>query len=208
MQFVAISDTHNQHQSLVLPPADAIIHAGDVTSRGSEYEVVQFMEWFTSLDYKYKIFIAGNHDFFFEQAPQALIHKLIPQNVIYLNDSLVEIASIKIWGSPISPWFYNWAFNRHRGEQIKKHWDLIPNDIDIIITHGPAYDVLDTTANGDRVGCKDLKNKIQQTTAKVHICGHIHEAYGPKEINAVKYINASVLNLQYNLANKPILITV
>jgi Icc-related predicted phosphoesterase len=204
MKFVAISDTHGKHQKLILPKGDVIIHAGDVSSKGQENEIVDFLKWFSALDFEYKIFIAGNHDFYFERQKNTIIQQLIPSNIIYLNDSSTKIQGISIWGSPISPWFYNWAFNRHRGEAIKKHWDKIPPNTDILITHGPAFGILDKTTRQDSVGCQDLLNKIKEIQPKFHICGHIHEAYGHEKQNNTEYFNASILDENYNLKNKPI----
>jgi len=208
MKIVVISDTHTQHRKVKLPDADMIIHAGDISSRGLQHEVFDFYQWFGSLDYKYKIFIAGNHDFYFEKHSQATILKEIPDNLIYLNDSGVEIEGLKIWGSPIQPWFYDWAFNRHRGDAIKKHWNLIPRNTDILITHGPAYGVLDKTIRGMPVGCEELRKSIDTIKPKVFICGHIHEAYGVEEISETKFINASVLDEHYRLVNSPVLIEI
>jgi Icc-related predicted phosphoesterase len=204
LKFVTISDTHGKHSSLILPAGDVLIHAGDISMKGEEYEIVDFLKWFESLDFEHKILISGNHDFYFERETAADIQKLIPKNIVYLNDSMVTINGINIWGSPISPWFFNWAFNRHRGEPIKKHWDLIPNEVDIVVTHGPVYSVLDTTTDGQTVGCEDLLNKVKEVKPKVHICGHIHEAYGTAEKFGTKFINASVLNARYQLVNEPI----
>ncbi|MBK9258005.1 MAG: metallophosphatase domain-containing protein [Saprospiraceae bacterium] len=204
MKFITISDTHGQHQALNLPDGDVLIHAGDVSSRGTEYEVRSFLEWFAGLDFTYKIFIAGNHDFFFEQKDATTIKSLIPENVIYLNDSGVNIEGISIWGSPVSPWFYDWAFNRQRGADIKKHWDLIPDHTEILITHSPAFGILDRTTSGQHAGCEELKDKIEATKPKVHVCGHIHEAYGKKVTIDTLYINASVLNVHYQLVNDAI----
>jgi Icc-related predicted phosphoesterase len=204
MKFTTISDTHGKHNYLQLPAGDVLIHAGDVSSMGKEYEVLNFLDWFAKQDYEYKIFIAGNHDFYFERMPDADIQNIIPKNVIYLNDSGVTINGINIWGSPISPWFYDWAFNRHRGEPIKKHWDMIPSNTDILITHGPVFGILDYTNSGMRVGCEDLLVKVQEVKPKFHICGHIHEAYGMQEKDGTTFINASVLNEKYVLVNEPI----
>jgi Icc-related predicted phosphoesterase len=204
LKFTTISDTHGKHHSLALPAGDVLIHAGDVSSRGKESEIVYFLEWFAKQDYEHKILIAGNHDFYFEQMPTTDIEKLIPSNVIYLNDSGTTINGINIWGSPVSPWFYDWAFNRHRGEPIKKHWDLIPADTNILITHGPAFGILDYTTNGMRVGCEDLLQSIETIQPAFHICGHIHEAYGQVEKNGTTFINASVLNERYELVNDAI----
>jgi Icc-related predicted phosphoesterase len=207
MRFVAISDTHGSHQ-FDLPPGDVILHAGDVSSRGLKAEVEHFVDWFSNLDYQYKVFIAGNHDFFFEKASPGEIQALIPDNLIYLNDSGVEIEGIKIWGSPIQPWFYNWAFNRQRGDDIKRHWALIPTDSDIVITHGPVFGIQDQTFHGQLVGCKDLLRAIQRVAPKVHVCGHIHEAYGTKQVGETLFINASILDLGYTIAHDPVVFDV
>ncbi|MBC5833810.1 metallophosphoesterase [Flavobacterium sp. F372] len=204
MKFVIISDTHGQHKNLTLPKGDVIIHAGDISQRGKESEIIDFLNWFKDLDFKYKIFIAGNHDFFFEKTSENDIQKIIPENIIYLCDSGIEVENIKIWGSPITPWFYDWAFNRPRGAQISHHWQLIPIDTDILITHGPAFGKLDKTTRGENVGCEDLLHIIESIQPKVHICGHIHEGYGQTTSSKTKFINASVLDEKYGLTNPPI----
>ena len=203
MKIICISDTHGLHNNVSLPDGDLLIHAGDVTSRGTRQEVLDFINWFESLkQYTYKIFIAGNHDFFFEDAIESEVKNLLPDNLIYLNDSGVEIEGIKIWGSPIQPEFYNWAFNRKRGSAIKKHWDLIPDDTDILITHGPPANILDKTTTGLNVGCQDLLDVCQKVKPKFHIFGHIHEAYGTTLTQDTMYINASVLTKKYEVRNE------
>lgn len=204
MKFVAISDTHGQHKGLALPKGDVVIHAGDISSRGKEHEVIDFLDWFKDLDFKYKIFIAGNHDFLFEKEMAERITEIIPEGVIYLKDSEATIEGIKIWGSPITPWFHDWAFNRKRGEEIAKHWDLIPNDVDIILTHGPAYGLLDKTIYGDCVGCEDLLKAINRIKPRFHVCGHIHERYGIIPFGHTTFINASVMDHRYRRVNQPI----
>lgn len=207
MKFVAISDTHCRHRNLRLPRADAIIHAGDITYRGLESEVTDFLSWFSKLNYTYKIFIAGNHDFYFEKNPLR-IPKLIPEGVIYLNDSGAEINGIKIWGSPVTPLFFNWAFNRQRGEALRKHWQLIPAGTDILITHGPPFGILDTVISQQHVGCRDLLQTVNTVRPKAHVYGHIHEAYGTLKRNGIQYINACLLNEAYEMVNKPVVFEV
>ena len=207
MRFVAISDTHGKH-NFELPEGDVLLHAGDVSSRGLKTEIQRFLDWFAGLDYTYKIFIAGNHDFFFEEASADDIQAMIPPELIYLNDSGVEIAGIHIWGSPIQPWFYDWAFNRQRGPAIQKHWDLIPANSDIVITHGPVFGIHDRTVSGLPVGCEDLLPVIQRIKPKVHLCGHIHEAYGSRQVGETLYLNASILDVRYTIANPPIVFDV
>jgi Icc-related predicted phosphoesterase len=180
------------------------MHAGDISYKGEKKEIIDFLQWFGKLNYTYKIFIAGNHDFFLEKVKPADIESLLPKDVIYLNDSGININGIDIWGSPVTPWFFNWAFNRYRGAAIKKHWNLIPSDTKVLLTHGPAFGFHDTVINGTHAGCKDLINRILEVKPKVHVCGHIHEGYGNVQKGATRFINASVLNESYELVNKPV----
>lgn len=204
MKIVAISDTHGQHRLLSLPSGDVIIHAGDITRSGNVNEVEDFLDWFGNLEFQYKIFIAGNHDFFFEKISLDLIQAMLPSGVTYLNDSGIDINGVKIWGSPITPWFYDWAFNRARGEEIQQHWDLVPHDTAILITHGPPYEKLDQTVYSEKVGCKDLALKVCQIKPAYHIFGHIHEDHGMLLQDNITYINASVLDDHYELTHPPI----
>jgi Icc-related predicted phosphoesterase len=203
MKLVFISDTHSRHKEIKIPFGAILIHAGDVSSRGTKGEIDDFVYWLKSQPHKYKIFIAGNHDFFFEKADKKNIKIEIP-NVIYLNDSGCEINGLKFWGSPIQPEFYNWAFNRKRGVEIKKHWDLIPNDTDILITHGPPYNILDKTIRNKAVGCEELAIKVTEIKPKIHVFGNIHESYGVLEKDNITFVNASILNEKYIYANNPI----
>lgn len=192
--------------SVFLPSdADMIIHGGDMSIHGSELEVDSFLKWYSNLPYKYKILIAGNHDYLFEKfrgIAQELLKKY--PNIIYLESSEVIIEGIKIYGEPRQPWFHNWAFNVERGEVIRRYWDVIPDDTDILVTHGPPYDILDLTASGQSVGCVDLRERIKELKKlKLCIFGHIHEDAGYKMIDGVHFVNASVLNLRYQLHNKP-----
>lgn len=204
MKFVTIADTHGKHSSLKLPSGDVLIHAGDMSMKGGKDEIADFSRWFDKQDFEHKILIAGNHDFYFEEESDKDIQQLLPKNIVYLKDSMATINGLKFWGSPITPWFFDWAFNRYRGDPIKKHWDLIPLDTDILITHGPIFQTLDRTLDGQQVGCKDLFNKVQEIKPKVHICGHIHESYGTVNKDGTQFINASVLNAKYELTNHPI----
>ena len=180
-----------------------LIHAGDVSKRGHKSEIQDFLVWFSIQPQLYKIFIAGNHDFFFEETSEAEINKIIPENIIYLNDSGITIEGIKIWGSPVQPRFFDWAFNRDRGEDILKHWNLIPDDTDILITHGPPYGILDLTNRGLRVGCEELRKKVDLIRPKYHIFGHIHESNGIENKENTIFINASVLDLRYRPVFNP-----
>jgi len=223
MKIVAISDTHNRHNHITdkLPEGDLLIHAGDLTSVGYKHEVEDIFNWFNKVSSKYTygvVFIAGNHDRSFDpkfnldsqtKKPDWLEEKLafLYDNVYYLENSSVNINGVNIWGSPITPWFHGdrWAFNRHRGPEIKEIWDTIPNNTDIIVTHGPVYGKLDFTEYDKLyVGCFELEKRIYSVKPKLHIGGHIHEGYGMTYDENTTYINASICNLQYEPNNAPI----
>ncbi|MFD1770646.1 metallophosphatase domain-containing protein [Sphingobacterium suaedae] len=155
MQIVAISDTHGKHRDLKIPDGDILIHAGDVTRGGTKEQVVDFLNWFTGQKHVQKIFVPGNHDFFFEEADSKKIRRIKSKDIIYLNDSSIKINGVKFLGAPITLWFNNWAFKCNRGAEIKKHWDLIPDDTEVLITHGPPFGILDETVYGKRSGCEN-----------------------------------------------------
>lgn len=224
MKIVFISDSHGLHseipvvksngrakKSIVNLPKDAdmIIHGGDITSLGYESEVRDFLKWYSSLPYKYKIFIAGNHDFLFE-LEVLKAKKLLEEfpDIIYLENESIEIEGLKIYGSPVQPWFGGWAFNRHRGSDIAECWSHIPLDTDILVTHGPPAGILDYTLQGEQVGCKDLMLKLMEIRPKICIFGHIHPAAGYLLLDKTHYINGCVLNEGYELVNKPIVLEI
>lgn len=204
LKIVAISDTHCRHRSIKLPDGDLLIHAGDVTIHGKEPEVADFLNWFATQPHPHKIFIAGNHDFFFERNNESIIRSILPAGIIYLNDSGCKIDNLRIWGSPVTPWFYNWAFNKQRGQDILSHWQKVPENTDILIVHGPPYGVLDIVVNEKHVGCRDLLKTIQQVKPKLVICGHVHESFGTLKRMGISFINACQLNESYELVNKPV----
>jgi Icc-related predicted phosphoesterase len=204
MKLTLISDTHGSHNPLQLPPGDTLLHTGDISKRGSEIEIQLFLEWFSRQDFEHKIFIAGNHDFFFEKESPEKIAAMIPEGVTYLNDSGITIDGINFWGSPVQPRFFDWAFNRDRGAEIDRHWQLIPPDVDVLLTHGPPHGILDRTADGFEAGCEMLRKRIAEVKPKLSVFGHIHESYGMCEVEGTTFVNASVLNLQYQLVNEAV----
>jgi Icc-related predicted phosphoesterase len=207
-----ISDTHNKHKHLnsnaygnILGSGDILVHAGDCTSMGQKHEIEQFLKWFSNTDFEHKIFIAGNHDFGFEKETD-IDQQFKDLGVTYLFDTDITIDGIKFYGSPWQPEFYNWAFNLPRGEELSAKWEKIPDDVDILITHGPAYGILDYAPIGGHVGCEELYRKIVEVKPKIHVCGHIHDSYGQKSMGGIEFLNASTLNDRYEYAHKPIVV--
>lgn len=191
MRIVCVSDTHARHHKTHLPPGDILIHAGDITDRGAIDEVTAFDEWLGTLNYLYrhKVVICGNHDFCFQEQP-AEARRLIT-NAVYLEDSSVTIEGLTIYGSPWQPWFGDWAFNLQRGPELAMKWALIPEDTQILITHGPPAGILDMTHRGEAVGCRDLLDRVRLIRPRLHVFGHIHEAAGRVDVDGTTFVNAS-----------------
>lgn len=217
MKITFISDTHTKHRFCEedLPGGDLLIHAGDFMNSGYHYyEAQEFFEWFDDLkQYDHKVFIAGNHDRLMENDSETMKGYLTGFKTIeYLQDSQIEIEGAEykanIWGSPWQPEFYNWAFNLPRsGEDLREKWSLIPPNADILITHGPAQGILDTSGppySQPNLGCELLKERIETIKPKIHVCGHIHGGYGYYFNGHTHFINASILNERYSYANKPL----
>jgi Icc-related predicted phosphoesterase len=228
MKICAISDTHNRHKNMkqkYFKECDIVIHSGDATGRGESGEIEAFVKWYSKLPCDTKIFTPGNHDFGFEKDPKRY-RKLFEDNgiVLLMNESYT-INNIKIFGSPWTPHFFDWAFNAARHEKdfyydsrtgymktyplIKSFWDAIPDDTNILVTHGPPYGILDEltfvdgTPKGEFVGCEELSKAIERVKPNIHIFGHIHCGYGEVHRDGVSYYNASICDEQYAPTNLP-----
>ena len=232
MRIVVISDTHSLHDQMTYNVEDFInpnglnvlLHAGDCTNVGRESDVRDFINWFKNIQgFKHKIFIAGNHDLAFENEPKWLYQYikpdlLIESNVTYLEDESIEIISeefsrpIKIYGSPWQPEIFNWAFNLPRnGEVLKSRWGDIPNDTDILITHGPPHGIRDFIVDRSgtlQVGCELLRERVNTLKLLLHVFGHIHGAYGAAYIDETGFVNASICDERYEPINKPLVFDV
>jgi len=202
LKIFGISDTHNRHKELVIPECDILIHAGDATGRGHSGEIIPFLNWLSKQPAKYKVFVPGNHDWGFEKQESLYRHECQERGITLLIDELVELDGLKIYGSPITPYFCNWAFNRWPGEEIQKHWDKI-QPCDILVTHGPPKGFLDTNMLDQRCGCDQLLYKILEIRPKVHIFGHMHDCYGLKSFDGIKFYNVANCNEQYKLVRPP-----
>lgn len=223
MRITVISDTHTRHGLIPmedLPGGDLLLHAGDIMNSGyNKNDILDFCTWFHSLDqYENKVFIAGNHDRMFENHPEeveALINPYL--NIDYIQDDEFVIYgdgpegnspndNIRIYGSPWQPEFYSWAFNLKRNSlELSGKWEAIPDNTDILVTHGPAFGTLDTVEGRpwDNLGCELLAERIERLKPKIHVCGHIHSGYGYVFKDGTHFFNAAILDERYEYTQKP-----
>lgn len=225
MKIAMISDVHGKWNKIQIPECDLLISAGDYSFKGEKHMVEDFHKWLNKQEAGYVISVQGNHELWveqnFEQAKD-IAEKACP-GVHFIGDGqAVNIEGFNIYGSAITPWFYNWAWNRTRGDvtgthyfsgkvksalPIKQEWDKIPDNTNILVTHGPPKGILDMVTFVDdtpkeRVGCDDLMNRILQLPElKLHVFGHIHCGAGEHYFNGVKYVNASICDEQYMPTN-------
>lgn len=232
MKIAFISDTHCKHnlidEYIRNADIDILIHSGDgantkvrAINNNELRDCLTWMESFTHIDHK--IYVPGNHDTSFESG---LVHKTDFKNIDFLINDWIQIypdgdmnnKPITIYGSPFTPNFgSNWAYNSNRNK-ISKHWELIPLDTDILVTHGPPKGILDHTFEQGNmmlsVGCKSLLNKVLEIQPKIHAFGHLHDEglinnHGIKKLGSkcqTKFINSSIVNLRHQVVNKPIII--
>lgn len=210
-----ISDLHGFLPDL--SGGDLLIVAGDLTARDLPGQHFAFNRWMKDQDYKMKILIAGNHDGHYEKNTVSGKSIYCPDSKVhYLFDSGIESEGMKIWGSPWTPTFFDWHFMKDRGDPIKEKWDLIPDDTEILITHGPPFGIQDQVKysskakEGKFAGCEELRNAIDHRLKKLklHVFGHVHEGYGKVIVNDVIHVNASIMDEDYKPVNKPIRIEI
>lgn len=190
MQILHLSDTHNYHNQLKdLPFADIIIHSGDFSFEGTEKETLDFITWFCALPYKYKIFIAGNHDdYLYESNIEGL-----PDDCFYLCNSSVEIERIEFYGIPM-------FMGDILSGDFSNNFNQIPSDTDVLITHQPPYGIHDYSSGANH-GNLDLLQAVLNIRPKYHLFGHIHESYGSSKNKHTLFSNASITDVDYSFIN-------
>lgn len=198
-RIVACSDTHRSHWEIKVPEGDLFIFAGDndITDLITLHD---FNDWLGTIKAKNKIVVAGNHDFELERIGKYECKRLLT-NCIYLENEFMEIDGFKIWGSPYSPFFNNWAFMQP-DNMLKEIWDTIPLETEILVTHTMPYGILDgVLPRMQSVGSLTLKDAVQRVQPYIQIGGHLHESYGQYTDGKTDFYNVSVLDEQYQVAN-------
>lgn len=208
MKLVLISDTHGFHDRIRIPNGDVLIFAGDLGGWGTLTEVESFARWMRHLPHAHKIVVAGNHDWaFFKPSQKWRARGMLADNgITYLEDSGVNINGINFYGSPWTPAFFNWAFMYPRNsEMAQETWKKVPDNTDVLITHGPPRDILDDAYSEPHAGCDNLRVAVlNRIKPMVHVFGHLHNGYGMAEIGGTTFVNAAICNDGYDPINLPV----
>jgi Icc-related predicted phosphoesterase len=227
VRIVATSDLHGTLPEV--PPCDVLIVAGDICPVSMPHDPAtqhgwldtNFRAWLmeeATVKAPHVIGIAGNHDFVFEA-------KEHPRDLpwTYLQDSGCEIGGLKFWGTPRVPKLRRWAFYGldsgpgGQGEAhispLSYHFDKIPDDTDVLITHGPAKGVGDHVPEGvggagpggEHCGAKALREAVLRVRPRLHVWGHIHEGHGRYLTSAgTEGANVALLDGSYAAVHKPL----
>jgi predicted phosphohydrolase len=191
VRIVAVSDTHTFEDDLgTLPDGDVFVHAGDMLRQGTLEELASVAAWIRSLPHRHKVIVAGNHDGCFQHDRAAAI-ALLGDGVTYLEDGGVVIEDLRFYGSPWQPEYNDWAFNLPRGAALAAKWALIPNGVDVLITHAPPEGIGDRSGVGGRHGDRDLLEAVLRVRPRVHLFGHIHEDGGVVMRDGVTFANVT-----------------
>jgi Icc-related predicted phosphoesterase len=194
MRVLAVSDLHGYLPHI--PDCELLLLGGDycpTRNTDMEYRFINgpFREWLKELvpRIRYVVGIAGNHDFILEQ--DETLAKSLPW--LYLQNQAVELETVKIYGTPNTPYFGNWAFMRTEDE-LADIFQNIPEGLDILLTHGPGKGYLDLTREGVHAGSTSLIKRIKEVKPDSVVCGHIHEARGIQHDGDTRYYNVSYVN--------------
>jgi Icc-related predicted phosphoesterase len=196
LRLVLLSDTHQLHREVDVPDGDIFIHAGDFTLFSESMDaVVDFNDWLAELPHRYKIVVPGNHEFFPEADPSE--RSLLSNATVLINEG-TEIDGLRIWGSPVTP-LCGGAFGLSSAKDRKRLYSRIPQDIDILVSHGPPFGILDTAPiSGSHEGCRELLDAVTRVSPKLHVFGHIHAASGVFQTAQTTFVNASRLGLNHD----------
>lgn len=220
-RFVLISDTHSR-TNFQVPDGDVLVHAGDLSSWGKLSQLEATIEWLCSLKHPKKIVIAGNHDFCLDidyisrswcgaELTEEDNHKAIKlffsddaiaAGIVYLQHESLDLElsngrTWKIFGSPCSPSYGSGAF-QYEDHKAKELWKEIQDSTEILITHTPAFEILDRTRRGVLAGCEALSERLTELKdLRLFVFGHIHEAADSTTFtignNEIVAVNAAII---------------
>lgn len=175
-----------------MPDGDVLVHAGDLLQFGNAQEMQRAMEWLAALPHAKKVVVAGNHEVCVERGEgRAAIERA---GAIYLEEESITIDGLHFWGAPWTARMRVWAFGKDRGREMAETWAKMPDDLDVLITHGPPYgfgDRVPIQGIPRHVGDVDLLERIRVTRPKHHIFGHIHQDPGAWRCGPTRLYNVT-----------------
>src|ERR1700727_3193508 len=125
MRICIVSDVHEFQKQVSVPDGDVFISCGDETFANNLGALKNYCDWVHDLPHSNKLMIFGNHSMNTEpgQSKRELSIKMVKDaGIHYLEDSSIVIDGLKFHGSPVQPLYWNFAWNRRRGNDIAKHW--------------------------------------------------------------------------------------
>jgi Icc-related predicted phosphoesterase len=208
IRVCCVSDLHGHLPEL--PSHELLIVAGDICPATSHHPKHQrawlqesFLPWLDRQS-PHRVVVWGNHDLIGEDWPELVPHDL---RRWILTDRGVVLHGLKIWGSPWQLRFYDWAFNLSE-TQLAAKYAAIPDDVDIIATHGPPFGAGDLCVDGRRVGSPSLTEAIRRIKPKLVVTGHIHHSHGTHDLFGVPVVNAAICDEGYRPTGKPIVVDI
>jgi Icc-related predicted phosphoesterase len=202
LRLVLLSDTHQLEREIIqVPDGDILIHAGDFSFFSKSLKaILDFNHWLGELPHRCVV-VPGNHEFFLESDPSR--RSLLSNATVLINEG-IEIQALRIWGSPVTP-LYGGAFGLSSAEDRRRLYAQIPEDTDVLVTHGPPYGILDSGPDsGMHSGCRELFDAVMRVRPKLHVFGHVHGAYGIFQTEHTTFVNAALFGLHGGLDKPPL----
>ena len=184
-----VADTHRKHREVTIPACDILIHCGDFCSfQQADIQTLDDVDrWFAEAPAKHVVCIGGNHDFALQSGKYRFSHARL------LQDELLEVAGLAIYGTPWCPDLPGFAYYA-TSEQLRDRWRQIPSGIDVLITHSPPFGILDLPTSGTmHLGCPHLREELQRIRPRLHVFGHVHASHGMLETPGTRYVNAAMV---------------
>lgn len=199
---MVLSDTHELHRSIDVPDGDILIHCGDWSMFGRNQSALDdFADWIAALPHRYKVLCPGNHEYYLEHSPSR--RNEIPGVTVLINEG-ITIEGLRLWVTPATT-SKGAAFGVASAQEREHLYRAIPDGIDVLITHGPPYGILDGDQAGSfHAGCRELHSAVERIRPKLHVFGHVHGAHGIVTTPTTTYVNACLMSIDNGLDFEPV----
>lgn len=205
-KLVALSDTHERHRQIDVPDGDVLMFAGDLTMTGEMAAVKDFAHWLADLPHEHKLVIGGNHDCCFTDHRRDKAIALLEGDAgaLYLQGHGTTIGELNVFGTPWTQTYNEWCLQKDE-DGLRREFQRIPADTDVLVSHGPAYGTGDYLDGYGHIGSEALRDVVERVQPDLHLYGHVHQHHGRQ---APGSYNVSVLDGEYNVVAEPVVIEV